>query len=180
MKKLSPIVFGTSCLGNLYKAIPMETKVAIAAEWFKAFEHPVVDSAGKYGAGLSLECIGKALKALGKKNGDLTISVKLGWRKADPEKDGAAFADALVQLDGYRGQGGKNKLEIILEEPNPLFQVLPEAADGGGHDRKNRSGQSEIAQTGVQAGMSYYINNTMSIGPFAPHLGKIRGNYALA
>ena len=30
-------------------------------------------------------------------------------------KNGAAFADALVQLDGYMGQGGKNKLEIILE-----------------------------------------------------------------
>lgn len=80
--KLTPIIFGTSCLGNLYKSIPMETKVAIAAEWFKAFEHPVIDSAGKYGAGLSLECIGKALKALGKKNGDLTISVKLGWRRS--------------------------------------------------------------------------------------------------
>ena len=80
--KLTPIIFGTSCLGNLYKAIPMETKVAIAVEWFKAFEHPVIDSAGKYGAGLSLECIGKALKALGKKNGDLTISVKLGWRRS--------------------------------------------------------------------------------------------------
>ncbi len=80
--KLTPVIFGTSCLGNLYKSIPMETKVAIAAEWFKAFEHPVVDSAGKYGAGLSLECIGKALKTLGKKNGDLTISVKLGWRRS--------------------------------------------------------------------------------------------------
>ena len=80
--KLTPVIFGTSCLGNLYKAIPMETKVAIAAEWFRAFEHPVIDSAGKYGAGLSLECIGKALKTLGKKNGDLTISVKLGWRRS--------------------------------------------------------------------------------------------------
>ncbi len=80
--KLTPVIFGTSCLGNLYKTIPMETKVAIAAEWFKAFERPVIDSAGKYGAGLSLECIGKALKALGKKNGDLTISVKLGWRRS--------------------------------------------------------------------------------------------------
>ena len=80
--KLTPVIFGTSCLGNLYKSIPMETKVAIAAEWFKAFERPVIDSAGKYGAGLSLECIGKALKALGKKNGDLTISVKLGWRRS--------------------------------------------------------------------------------------------------
>ena len=80
--KLTPVIFGTSCLGNLYKSIPMETKVAIAAEWFKAFEHPVIDSAGKYGAGLSLECIGKALKELGKKNDDLTISVKLGWRRS--------------------------------------------------------------------------------------------------
>ena len=80
--KLTPVIFGTSCLGNLYKSIPMETKVAIAAEWFKAFERPVIDSAGKYGAGLSLECIGKALKTLGKKNGDLTISVKLGWRRS--------------------------------------------------------------------------------------------------
>ena len=44
------------------------------------------------------------------------------------------------------------------QEPNPLFQVLPEAADGEWHDRKNRSRQSEIAKTGVQAGMSYYIN----------------------
>ena len=36
---------------------------------------------------------------------------------------------------------------------------------GEGHDRKNRFRQPEIAQTGVQAGMSYYINNTMSISP---------------
>ena len=79
---MTPIIFGTSCLGNLYREIPFETKVEIAAEWFKAFEHPVIDSAGKYGAGLSLECIGKALRALGKKNGDLTISVKLGWRRS--------------------------------------------------------------------------------------------------
>jgi len=75
-------MFGTSCLGNLYREIPFETKVEIVAEWFKAFDHPVIDSAGKYGAGLSLECIGKALKALGKMNGDLTISVKLGWRRS--------------------------------------------------------------------------------------------------
>ena len=75
------IIFGTSCLGNLYRAIPMETKVAIAEEWFAAYPHPIIDSAGKYGAGLSLECIGKALRALGKRPDDITISVKLGWRR---------------------------------------------------------------------------------------------------
>ena len=80
--KLNPIIFGTSCLGNLYREIPMETKVAIAAEWFKAYSHPTIDSAGKYGAGLSLECIGRALKALGKTADDIDISVKLGWRRS--------------------------------------------------------------------------------------------------
>ena len=80
--KLTPIIFGTSCLGNLYKVVPFETKVAIAAEWFKAFDRPVVDSAGKYGAGMSLDCIGRALRELGKQPGDLAISVKLGWRRS--------------------------------------------------------------------------------------------------
>ena len=80
--KLNHIIFGTSCLGNLYREIPMETKVAIAAEWFKAYSHPTIDSAGKYGAGLSLECIGRALKALGKTADDIDISVKLGWRRS--------------------------------------------------------------------------------------------------
>ena len=58
----------------------------------------------------------------------------------------------------------------LHQEPNPLFQVLPEAADGEWRDRKNRSGQSEIAQTGVQAGMNYCINRTVSISsdPFDP------------
>ena len=64
MKKLPPIIFGTSCFGNLYRDIPFETKVEIAAEWFKAFEHPVIDSAGKYGAGLSLEYTVYTLGAL--------------------------------------------------------------------------------------------------------------------
>lgn len=80
--RLNPIIFGTSCLGNLYKEVPFEDKVEIAAQWFKAYPHPVIDSAGKYGAGLSLECIGRALKALGKTSDDIDISVKLGWRRS--------------------------------------------------------------------------------------------------
>ena len=71
-------------------------------------------------------------------------------KREDGEEDTGApcrRAHAAVCAKG----GGRH------QEPNPLFQVLPEAADGEGHDRKNRSGQSEIAQTGVQAGMSYYV-----------------------
>ena len=48
-------------------------------------------------------------------------------------------------------------------KPNSFLALLHDAADGEGHDRKNRSGQPEIAQTGVQAGMSYCINPTVSI-----------------
>ena len=40
--RLNPIIFGTSCLGNLYREIPMETKVAVAAEWFKAYIYTYV------------------------------------------------------------------------------------------------------------------------------------------
>ena len=35
-------------------------------------------------------------------------------------------------------------------KPNSFFALLHFAADGEGHDRKNRSGQSEIAQTGYK------------------------------
>lgn len=83
--KFPKIIFGTSCRGNLYKVVSFETKKAIAAEWFKAFERPLVDSAGKYGAGLSLESIGN-------NGGFLTGGDMLDYRKADPVKDAAAFA----------------------------------------------------------------------------------------
>jgi len=86
VKKLSPVIFGTSCLGNLYKAIPVETKVAIVAEWFKAFEHSVIDSAVFNG-------------------GFLIGSDMLDYRKADPEKDAAAFAFRERYLDLCRRYG---------------------------------------------------------------------------
>ena len=43
MERLAPVVFGTSCLGNLYKAVDFDVKLAIAAEWFKAFDHPMLN-----------------------------------------------------------------------------------------------------------------------------------------
>jgi D-threo-aldose 1-dehydrogenase len=74
------LVFGTSCLGNLYEALPRETKLAISREWFAHVPTPVVlDSAGKYGAGLALEMIGANLRELGVAANDVIISNKLGW-----------------------------------------------------------------------------------------------------
>ena len=54
------VVYGTSYLGNLYTSIPYNEKLALMEKWFECTEKPVfIDSAGKYGAGLALEIIGK-------------------------------------------------------------------------------------------------------------------------
>jgi len=80
--EIPPIIFGTSCLGNLYQAVPYETKLEIVRQFFEHVEAPVVlDSAGKYGAGLSLEIIAKTLNELGKSADDVIISNKLAWKR---------------------------------------------------------------------------------------------------
>ncbi|MHC4867031.1 MAG: aldo/keto reductase, partial [Planctomycetota bacterium] len=80
--QVPPIIFGTSCLGNLYQELSYETKLQIVSEWFKHVQPPVaVDTAGKYGAGLALEIIGKALRQLKIDPADVIISNKLGWKR---------------------------------------------------------------------------------------------------
>ncbi len=79
--EITPVIFGTSCLGNLYRVLPYETKLELARAWFRTAAKPTIDSAGKYGAGLSLESIGCALRDLAVLSDGITISVKLGWRR---------------------------------------------------------------------------------------------------
>jgi D-threo-aldose 1-dehydrogenase len=75
-----PIILGTSALGNLYAAHPPERKLAVLREMFSDTSGPVVlDSAGKYGAGLALETIGHGLRTLGVRAEQVLISNKLGW-----------------------------------------------------------------------------------------------------
>ncbi len=110
--KLPPIVFGTSCLGNLYEALPWETKLGILREILtNSPEGAVLDSAGKYGAGLALEVIGKGLRELGIPAGKVTISNKLGWlrvplRGPEPTFETgvwAALEHDAEQCLGYEG-----------------------------------------------------------------------------
>lgn len=100
---VSPIVFGTSALGNLYQAIDDATKREIVSEWFKhspvaadesrAMPPPIVtvDSAGKYGAGLALESMGRALGELDVAPSQILISNKLGWRRIPLETPEPTF-----------------------------------------------------------------------------------------
>lgn len=75
-----PIVYGTSYLGNLYQDIGYQKKLDLAKGWFNCTEAPVmIDSAGKYGAGLALEMIGQLLGDLDVDPSQVIISNKLGW-----------------------------------------------------------------------------------------------------
>lgn len=75
------VVFGATVLGNLFVAMSDEEKQALVAEWFRQIPKPVaIDSAGKYGAGLSLEVIARELTRLGVDPDDVVISNKLAWR----------------------------------------------------------------------------------------------------
>ena len=107
-----PIIYGTSFLGNLYKELPWQTKLSIIREWFSASDLPVVvDSAGKYGAGLALEVIGKGLKELGIDPDKVMISNKLGWYRVpltgpEPTFEKGAWANLqndAVQKISYDG-----------------------------------------------------------------------------
>jgi D-threo-aldose 1-dehydrogenase len=82
--ELPKVIFGTSGLGNLYVAQSDEAKCAIVAECIKHSAKPAVfDSAGKYGAGLALESLGKCLAQLNVNPQDVLISNKLGWLRTE-------------------------------------------------------------------------------------------------
>jgi len=110
--KLPPVIFGTSCLGNIYQAIPYETKLAIVSEYVRnAPGIPVFDSAGKYGAGMALEVLGKCLKDLKVDPKEVMISNKLAWYQTalttpEPSFEKGIWKDIqhdAIQKIGYEG-----------------------------------------------------------------------------
>jgi len=86
------VVFGTSSFGNLYRCISDCVKTEIVKEMQR--HHTgifVVDSAGKYGAGLALESLGRTLENLNVPKQRLLISNKLGWRRVPLETKEPTF-----------------------------------------------------------------------------------------
>jgi D-threo-aldose 1-dehydrogenase len=136
--KIPPIIFGTSALGNLYRALDFKTKLEIVGNCFEYMEAPVVfDSAGKYGAGLALEVLGKCLQKLDIKTQDIIISNKLGWLRTtlntpEPTFEPGVWKDIendAVQHISYEGiircweQGnkllGKHKAQLVsIHDPD--------------------------------------------------------------
>lgn len=109
---LPPVIFGTSGLGNLFTALEEEEKLKIVRECVRQLPGKVVfDSAGKYGAGLALEVLGKYLKQLGVSPDNVVISNKLGWFRTKLETAEPTFEPGVwknlkfdaVQKIGYDG-----------------------------------------------------------------------------
>ncbi|HEY9124955.1 MAG TPA: aldo/keto reductase [Bacteroidales bacterium] len=89
---LPKVIFGTSALGNLYVEQPESVKTKIISECIEKSKLPVVfDSAGKYGAGLALETLGKILTKLDIPAEDVLISNKLGWLRTPLLTDEPTF-----------------------------------------------------------------------------------------
>ncbi len=80
--ELPGVIFGATCLGNLFVAMSDADKRELIRQWFRWMPKPVaIDTAGKYGAGLSLEVIGRELSQLSVDPADVVISNKLAWRR---------------------------------------------------------------------------------------------------
>lgn len=109
---LPPVVFGTSGLGNLFVALEEQEKLNIVSECLRLSNRKVMfDSAGKYGAGLALETLGKCLGQLNARPQDVIISNKLGWLRTDLTTDEPTFEPGVwknlkhdaVQKISYEG-----------------------------------------------------------------------------
>lgn len=148
--ELPPVIFGTSCLGNLYQTLGYETKLEIASEWFKYLESPIVlDSAGKYGAGLALEMIGKTLNDLDVDPSEVMISNKLGWKRVPLKNGKPTFepsawmgiendAEQDISYDGIlecfeQGNellGGRYSTDIVsVHDPDEFIAQAKDSAD---------------------------------------------------
>jgi D-threo-aldose 1-dehydrogenase len=110
--EMPKIIFGTSGLGNLFVALDDHIKHDIIAECVKHSSGKVVfDSAGKYGAGLALEVLGKHLRELNVDQSNVIISNKLGWYRTELKTPEPTFEPGVwvgikhdaVQKISYQG-----------------------------------------------------------------------------
>ena len=148
--EIPKIIFGTSYLGNLYRELSLEEKLTLMREWFKVTDGKVmIDSAGKYGAGLALEVLGEGLETLGIEPYQITISNKLGWyrvplTKPEPTFEPGAWAnlendaEQRISYDGILDcweqgcelLGGKYKPELVsVHDPDEFLAAAEDKDD---------------------------------------------------
>jgi len=148
--KIPMLVFGSTSLGNLFQEVPPETKLEIVKEIFAHVPKPVaIDSAGKYGAGLALEVIGRTLSQLGVASDEVVISNKLAWRRIplttpeptfepgawmgleyDAEQDISYDGILRCWEDGLELLGGTYKTQMVsVHDPDEYLDAAESEAD---------------------------------------------------
>jgi D-threo-aldose 1-dehydrogenase len=146
----SRIIYGTSYLGNLYRELSKADKMALMQEWFRVEEGMVmIDSAGKYGAGLALEVLGRGLEELEIRPEQITISNKLGWYRVPLKGNEPTFEPGVwanlqfdaVQKISYQGilecwaqgcelLGGKYKPALVsVHDPDEYLSAASNKKD---------------------------------------------------
>lgn len=125
---LPRIIFGTSGLGNLFVALDEQEKLNIVRECLRLSGPKVVfDSAGKYGAGLALETLGKSLKQLNARPENVIISNKLGWFRTELKTDEPTFEPGVwkdLKHDAVQRISYDGILECF-EQGNQLLNGYP-------------------------------------------------------
>ncbi|QDU89813.1 Pyridoxal 4-dehydrogenase [Pirellulimonas nuda] len=160
MDQFPRVVFGSSALGNLYEALPDERKLDLVRAWFdqggggdNESGPVVIDTAGKYGAGLALEQLGVCLRRLGVPPERVAVGNKLGWyrvplRGPEPTFEPGAWVD--LEFDAQQRISGEGILECwrqgveLLGEPyRPRMmsvhdpdEYLAAASDAADRDRR--------------------------------------------
>lgn len=190
--KVPPIVFGATNLGNLFKALSDREKHDIVHAWLNAFPHPIViDSAGKYGAGLSLEVIGRELDLANLSTDDVIISNKLAWRRVPLQGPEPTFEpDAWIDLqhdaiqdishdgilrcweEGCRLLGDRKPALISVHDPDEYL-----AAAHDPDDRRQRfqnlldayKALEKLRDAGEAIGVGIGAKDWRSIAELAPH-----------
>ena len=150
--ELPRVMFGTSTLGNLYAEVSHEEKLGVVKKVVETLPAGAImfDSAGKYGAGLALEELGKCLKECGVRPQDVLISNKLAWKRAPLSAPGAeptfepgvwkglkhdAVQDISYQgmLDCYKDGnallGDYSATEVSVHDPDEYLDAAKDAAD---------------------------------------------------
>lgn len=163
--ELPPIVCGATSLGNLFVAQPPAKKRELIREWFRRISPPVaIDTAGKYGAGLALEVLGRELAAAEIDPANVVISNKLGWRRVPLQAPEPTFEpgvwvdvhhDAIQEIghdgilrcfrDGAEMLGPYRQALVSVHDPD---EYLSAAKDS--RDRSRRLDDIRNAYRGLQ------------------------------
>ncbi|WP_224994834.1 aldo/keto reductase [Cesiribacter sp. SM1] len=124
--KFPPVIFGTSGLGNLYLRLEESVKHKIVYE--SIYHSPGLtffDTAGKYGAGLALECLGRSFKELQLEPQEVVISNKLGWFRTKLHTEHPTFEVDIwkgLEYDAVQKISYEGILECF-EQGNDLLQA---------------------------------------------------------